>query len=165
MRTRPFQSVAAVLLFVTTAVAQTKFSGTVQCAKPDQQLALEVGDRPKHSFVITQATKCTWTKPFEMAGSQSKVDAVTAFGEVSGNKTRDHGYVVTTLASGDKLYFRYQGSSTQKDGKFVSSAGTASIIGGTGKLKGIKGKDAFKAQASDEGWTVEVEGEYELPTK
>lgn len=163
MRIRTLRTVIVVLLFATTAVAQTKFSGTVQCAKPDQQLVLEIGDRPNHSFMITQATKCTWTKPFEMAGSQAKEDAVTVFDEISSNKTRAHGYVVTTLASGDKLYFRIQGSNTMKDGKFESGVGTATILGGTGKLKGIKGKDTYKGQASGEGWIVDVEGEYEVP--
>jgi hypothetical protein len=38
------------------------------------------------------------------------------------------------------------------------------LHGGTGKLKGIKGKGTYKAKmASDGSATGEVEGEYELP--
>jgi len=45
--------------------------------------------------------KCTWTKAMEVAGTQAKEDVGTGFDEISGNKSRGHGYVINTWASGD----------------------------------------------------------------
>ncbi len=152
-----------VLSLAQAAAAQNKISGTVQCGKPEQQHALEVGDRPHHSFVIGQG-KCTWTKPMEIAGIQSKEDIGTGFDEISGNTSRGHGYVVNTWTNGDKSYVRTHGSATLKDGGLQSAEGTWSFTGGTGKLKGIKGKGTYKGKGEAEGSvTYEVEGEYTLP--
>ena len=58
MRLKILLSFLAVFALATVASAQTKISGTLRCGKPDQQQAIEVGDRPSHSFVINQM-KCT----------------------------------------------------------------------------------------------------------
>jgi hypothetical protein len=163
MRLKIFFTLLIVLALAAVASAQTKISGTLQCAKPDQQQAIEVGDRASHSFVISQ-TKCTWTKSFEIAGVQSKEHVYTSFIEVSGNRSRDQGYAVGTMTNGDKYYVRSQDSATLKDGVLESAEGKSSLVGGTGKLKGLKGKGTFKAKGAPDGtMTVEVEGEYELP--
>jgi hypothetical protein len=45
-----------------------------------------------------------------------------------------------------------------------SAEGTWSFVGGTGKLKGLKGKGTYKGKyAADGTSTYEIEGEYELP--
>jgi hypothetical protein len=45
-----------------------------------------------------------------------------------------------------------------------SAEGKWSFGGGTGKLKGLKGKGTYKGKGAPDGTlTVEVEGEYELP--
>ncbi len=163
MRIKLIPAFVVALWAATMAVGQTKTSGTVKCSKPDEQHALEVGDRPNHSLMIAKG-KCTWTKPLEIAGTQSKEDISAFFDEVTGNKSHGHGYVVNTWANGDKSYVRTQGSSTLKDGPIESVEGTWSFTGGTGKLKGIKGKGTYKGKpASDGSVTYEVEGEYELP--
>ncbi len=152
-----------VLSLATWAAAQTKISGTVQCGKPDQTQSIEIGDHPNHSFAIAQ-DKCTWTKPMEIAGTQFKDDVGTGFDEVRGSKSRSHGYVVNTLASGDKTYLRFQGTGTMKDGKVETAEGKWTFIGGTGKLKGVKGSGTYKGTGAPDGSTTyEVEGEYELP--
>jgi hypothetical protein len=92
---------------------------------------------PRHSFMINKG-KCTWTKPMEIAGTQTKEDVGTNFDEVHGNKSQGHGYVVGTLANGDKMYVRIQGSSTLKDSVVESAEGAWSFTGGTGKLNGVK---------------------------
>jgi len=61
---------AGLTLLAASAAAQTKITGTIQCAKPDPQNAVPVGDRPGHAFVVMKA-KCTWTKPMELAGVQT----------------------------------------------------------------------------------------------
>ena len=161
MRLKTLLSFLVVFALATVASAQTKLSGTLQCAKPDQQHAIEVGDRPNHSFVISQ-TKCTST--LEIAGVQSKEEVATLFSEVSGNRSYVQSYGVFTMTNGDKYYARSQGSATLKEGVFESIEGKWSHAGGTGKLKGLKGKGTLKGKGAPDGtFTLEVEGEYELP--
>ena len=163
MRLKTLLSFLVVFALAAVASAQTKISGTLQCAKPDQQQAIEVGDRPNHSFVIGQF-KCTWTKSLEIAGLQSKEDVYTSFSEVSGNRSHGQVYGVVNMSNGDKYYVRAQGSATLKDGVLESEEGKSSIVGGTGKLKGLKGKATYKGKGAPDGTsTVEIEGEYELP--
>ena len=153
-----------VILFATSVgVAQTEIAGTVQCGKPDEEHVLQVGDHPNHSFSISKG-KCTWTKPIEIVGTQAKESVGTFFDEITGNKSSGHGYVVDTWANGDKSYVRVQTKGTLKDGKPESGQGTWILTGGTGKLKGIKGKGTSKPTfAPDGSATIEVEGHYELP--
>ncbi len=163
MKTKSILAFLAALSLATVAGAQNKISGTLQCAKPDEEHPLDVGDRPHHSFTISKG-KCTWTKPLEIAGTQSKEDVVTGFGEMSANTSRGHAYVVSNMANGDKAYVRVQGSATLKDGVPQTAQGSWSYAGGTGKLKGLKGKGTYKGKAGADGsMTYEVEGEYELP--
>ena len=145
------------------APAQTKISGTVQCGKPDQEHALDVGDRPNHSLMISKG-KCTWTKPMKIAGTQTKEDDGTNFDEVNGDTTKGHGYVVGTMDNGDKMYVSIQSSGTMKDGKMQGAHGTFALTGGTGKLKGIKGKGTFKGTPADDGTaSYDVVGTYQAP--
>jgi hypothetical protein len=153
-----------VLLLAAVAGAQTKISGTVVCAKPDQQQALEVGDHPGHILAVSQG-KCTWSKPMEIAGTQTKEDQVTISTENHGNKGNSHGYAVGTMANGDKFFVRLQGAATLKDGAVDTEEGKWTMTGGTGKLKGIKGGGMYKGKGGPEGTTAEVEGEYQFPTK
>ena len=69
---------AGLILVATSAKAQTRISGTIQCAKPEQQTAIPVNDRTGHAFVVAKV-KCTWTKPLELAGVQSKTGEDTGF--------------------------------------------------------------------------------------
>ena len=163
MRLKIMLMFLAGLMLAAVASAQTQIAGTIQCSKPDQQNAIEVGDKPSHAFVISQ-TKCSWTKPVEIAGIQSKDDAYTDFNEVSGNRSQLQSYGVLTMANGDKAYARPRGWATLKDGVLVSGEGKWTFVGGTGKLKGLKGKGTFKSENHPDGTSVvEVEGEYTLP--
>ena len=151
------------MALATVAAAQTKLSGTAQCGKPDPQHGVEVGDRPGHSFMVSQS-KCTWTKPFEIEGVQGKDTVLTAFDEVSGNGSNMRGFFLTTMANGDKNQGRFQGTAALKDGAPQSVEGTWTFAGGTGKLKGIKGKGTSKGKGNPDGSiTYEIEGEYTLP--
>ena len=82
------------------ASAQTKMSGTAQCGKPDQEYSIQVVDRPNHSFVISQS-KCTWIKPWQIAGIQNKEGVGATFAEISGNTSRILEFCVQTMANGD----------------------------------------------------------------
>ncbi len=163
MKTKTISTVVVLLSFAMAAAAQTKISGTAQCAKPDRQHAIEVGDRPNHSFVIFQG-KCTWTKGLVIAGTESRDALGTVSQEVSGSRATDRGAGVDTMPNGDKFFIRWQGKSTLKDGAVETAEGMWSFAGGTGKLKGIKGKGTYKGKGAGDGTaTYEIEGEYELP--
>ena len=162
MRIKTFFLCLIVFALATVASAQTKMSGTAQCGKPEPRYAIQVGDRPNHSFAISQ-TKCPYTKPSEVAGIQTKEFVTTAFSEISGSRATTRGFVDGTMANGDKFQVRSQGSASAKEGVIESAEGKWRYVGGTGKLKGIKGKGTYKGKGGPEGITYEIEGEYDLP--
>ena len=162
---KTLQALLIVLLLSLFAAAQTKVSGTVKCGKPDQIQKIDVGDKPGHALVISQG-KCTWTKPIDVAGAQTKDDLGTDAADINGNTANVHGYVVGTLTSGDKLYVHTQGKDTYKDGKPQDSQGTWSFTGGSGKADGIKGGGTYTGKPDADGNVViEVKGQYTLPKK
>jgi hypothetical protein len=145
--------------------AQTKISGTNHCAKPDPQTTVQIGDRPNHALSLGQA-KCSWMKPWEIGGIAGKQGAGTFSGEINGDTFKFHAYYVDEMANGDKAYYRYAGTATMKDGALQTEEGTWILGGGTGKLKGVKGRGTYKGKADADGtMTYEVEGTYELPKK
>ena len=148
------------------AAAQTRISGTVKCAKPDQFQKIDVGDKPGHAFAISQG-KCTWTKPIDIGGAQTKDDVGTDSIEINGALAQSHGYVIGTLTSGDKIYVRTAGKDTNnKDGNLQSTSGTWSFTGGTGKVAGITGGGTFTGKPDADGSVIiEVRGQYTLPKK
>jgi hypothetical protein len=144
------------------ASAQTKISGTIQCGKPDPNYTIPVGDQPEHVYSILKG-KCTWTKGLEIEGTQAKDLEITGFGNFRGARGQVRGDSVSTTTSGDKFFVTDQGIVTAKENS-ATEEGTWSFTGGTGKLKGIKGKGTFKGTlAADNSGNFEVEGEYELP--
>jgi hypothetical protein len=144
------------------AAAQTKISGTGKCGKSDAQQMIEVGDRPGHSLVIVKQT-CTWTMPIEIAGMKAKSYSPAVSADMSGDKSQDRGYVTVTMENGDKAIVRFTGTAMYgKDGP-QSDEGTWTFAGGTGKMKGLKGKGTYKGKAGAEGFEDTIEGEYTLP--
>jgi len=145
------------------AGAQTKISGTVKCAKPDQQQKIDVGDKPGHAVAISQG-KCTWTKPMQIAGIQTHEDVGTVSEEITSTSSHAQGYVLGTMSNGDKFTVRTQETDTLKDGKPQGATGTWKFASGNGKMKGIKGGGKFTGKPdADGGMVYEVEGEYTLP--
>jgi hypothetical protein len=153
-----------VCLFGSAALAQTKFTATVTCSKPDPQHVLDVGDRPGHTLALNQQ-KCVWTKPIEIGGDKYKDGTTTSLADISGGKMSARGFHVATLTSGDQATASLQFSQTLlKDGGFTDGKGTWAFASGTGKLKGIKGKGTFTCTpAADGGSICEVDGDYRLP--
>jgi hypothetical protein len=164
MRTRFIFAFLIAIGLAAAATAQTKTAGTLQCSKSDPVNVVEVGDKPGHSFVLAK-TACTWSKPMDIAGSGTKDGVSVGTEEISGGKSSGGGAHWSNMASGDKIFVRFQGKSMyDKDGKMQTSKGTWSYTGGTGKLKGIKGKGTYDGKGSPDGTAVyEVEGDYTLP--
>ncbi len=162
MRIKPILMGGVLLALAGAAAAQTKFSGAQQCAKPDPEYTVPVGDRPDHVMALMKQ-KCTWTSG-EMAGVQLKEEDDTVVSDMSGSVALDKGFGVGAMANGDKYFGHFEGKTTLKDKMPVSTAGTFTFTGGTGKLKGIKGKCPYKGTFSPDGSaTFQIEGEYTLP--
>jgi hypothetical protein len=157
-----FFIVASALCFcAATGNAQTKVNGTVQCGKPDPIHLVPVGDRPDHSMGVEQF-KCAWTKPMEIGGDKSKDGVNTETAEVNRNTSKARGIHVATMDSGDKFFVSYLGTAASKEGAVTGVKGTWGFSGGTGKLKGIKGKGTYTCAPSGDALECKVEGEYEL---
>jgi hypothetical protein len=152
------------LLGTVGANAQTKISGTVKCNKPEPAYKLEVGDRSGHAMYL-EKTNCTAMQAFEVGGSKYKEGYSISISEETATRDVGNGTHVSVFESGDKAFVSFRSSLPQKDGKTVGdSVGTWSYTGGTGKLKGIKGKGTYKVTPNDDGTvTIAVEGEYDLP--
>src|SRR5258707_4310541 len=116
------------------AGAQTKISGTLTCAKPDTTHVLPVGDHKGHILMMAQV-KCTWTKPIEMEGVQTKDDLGAEMSDVHGANSKDIGYDVTTMSNGDKIFVYNSGTSTLKGEALDTVQGKWRFTGGTGKFK------------------------------
>lgn len=69
---------------------------------------------------------------------------------------------VTTMESGDKYFVSYQGIRTMKYGALQTAKGTWLYTGGTGKLKGIKGKGTYTCTVSGDRAACDIGGDYQL---
>jgi hypothetical protein len=147
------------------APAQTKFTMSGKCPKPEAQQALPAADAPDHMVTIAQG-KCTPVKAAEIEGSPSTEGAFAEHGEVTGNKGHVSGTYVETLANGEKVYYRYEGTSVLQGGALQTMQNKWKIVGGTAKLKGITGQGICSGKGTpDGGLTFECTGDYTLPAK
>lgn len=151
------------LALAVVGAAQEKISGTAQCAEANPHHVVPVEGMPGHSLFVEQS-KCTWTKPVEIAGLHAKNGVSTATGDISPTTLRARGYHVTTMANGDTWTASYsETANLKKDGPPQPAKATWTFLGGTGKLKGIKGKGTFECKRAGESNSCDVEGEYTLP--
>lgn len=149
------------MLVPTLAFSQgTKISGTVVCNPPSPQHVLPVEGRPGHAYGVSQV-KCTWTKPWQIQGVASKEGVGTGVDDVSENRSQASGTYADTMANGDLVYYKYQFNATLKDGKPEKIEGHRwEIVGGTGKMKTLKGKGTCNATVQADGKVVyECQGE------
>jgi hypothetical protein len=101
--------------------------------------------------------------PLEIEGDKPKDGLSTETGEVIGDNAKARGFHVVTMESGDKAFFSYQGTAKTKDGTPLEAKGNWGLTGGSGKLKGIKGKGTYNCTPAGDGYACEVEGQYQLP--
>ena len=155
---------ALLALFATTsATAQTRMSGTLNCTKPDPAYKIDAGDRAGHTYQLEKVS-CTWTTPADLGGDKTKDGYSVSATDSTSTRGTVHGTHVTTMAGGEKTFVAFHDEYPIKDGKPGESTGHWMYTGGTGKLKGLKGKGTYKATPNADGTiSVAVEGEYELP--
>jgi hypothetical protein len=98
-----------------------------------------------------------------MEGEKSKDGTSVAFAEISSTRATNTGTYVGNMENGDKFYVSFHDSSAVKDGKPEDVKGTWMYTGGTGKLRGIKGKGTYTVTLNEDGsGVVDVEGEYTI---
>ena len=148
-------------LVTSLAVAKTKMSSTIKCGKASIEQMVPAGDRPNHSFGVTQAS-CTSSKPWTIAGVAGKEGVGTSSVEADGDVSKSHGVYVETMENGDKAYYHYEATSTTKDGQVQISGHKWQLEGGTGKLQGAKGQGTCKGSGTADSVTYECEGEYSV---
>jgi len=145
------------------ALAQTPVSGTIKCPKSDDSKTVDVRDQAGHVLILEKGS-CSWSVPSEIAGLKSTAYTGADTVEVAGAKSQARGYAVMTMDNGDKAYARFQGTGTTTKEGTLTGEGTWSYTGGTGKLKGLKGKGTYKISGTpDAGSEAQLEGEYSLP--
>jgi hypothetical protein len=165
MRLKGYAAILCLFLCASAARAQTKGSGSLKCAKPDVEHKVDVG--PNHTWVLSQA-KCSpaGDKPYAIGEVKSGEGVSTNSIEINGNKARFTGYYVDTMANGDKGEYTFHGTATMKDGAIQTADDYWTLVRGTGKLKGAKGKGTCKGTgAADGSLTWECTGEYTLAAK
>jgi hypothetical protein len=165
MRRKSHVTALCLLVCVGVARAQVKASGTLKCGKPDVEHTVDVG--PNHVLVLDQS-KCSADKdkPFEIGGVKSGNGVSSDFSDVQGNKSKFQGYYSDTMENGDKGEYSFQGTATMKDGAIQTAEDSWTLLRGTGKLKGAKGKGTCKGTgATDGSLTWECEGEYTVASK
>ena len=165
MKLRTCLAVLCLFLCGSVAHAQVKSSGTLKCGKPDVEHKVDIGTN--HAFVLSQANcSADKDKPFEINGVKSANAVSTNFNEVQGNKASFHGYYTDTMENGDKAEYSFHGTASMKDGVMQMADDSWTLIRGTGKLKGGKGKGTCKGTGGADGSvTWECQGEYTLASK
>jgi hypothetical protein len=144
------------------ASAQMKIKGTETCPKPDTMQSVDVTDMPGHTLMV-QKGSCTWSMPITLAGLKSVTSVNTSTTEGKGMNITEHGYDVGTMDNGDTYTAKYSGMIlAAKDGT-TTYKGTWVFVGGTGKLKGLKGGGTYKGSgAADGSGSVDVVGSYSV---
>lgn len=148
-----------VFLSASLAMAQGKSATQWNCAKPAIAHNIEAGDQANQVFSISQV-KCTAASG-EIAGVKQKEGVGTEFHQIQGASDRFHGIFVETLANGDKITYKYEGTATIKANQLEGGSNKWSATGGTGSFKGIKAAGTCKGVGKPDGTSVfDCSGDY-----
>jgi len=160
MKYKIFCGCVVVAFAVGLASAQTKATLSGNCSKPDVQQSLPAGDQDGHVFMLAQS-KCTVKG--DVGGAAGKDGVASEHRDATKKHSKGWGVFVETLDSGDKVFYNYQTNLTLKEDGSASGSNKYQIVGGTGKMKGIKGAGTCKLTGTaDGGVDYSCEGEYAL---
>jgi hypothetical protein len=87
--------------------AQTKYTFSGKCAKPDKSESIPAGDQDGHTFMVQQG-KCTTDKG-AIGDAKSKDGVYSEHDEAMGNHLKAWGLYVETYDSGDKVFLHLPG--------------------------------------------------------
>ena len=150
--TRSGSFLALGLLLPAVAAAQgTKMSGSLVCDAPAKEVAIPVDGWADRAYGVSQV-KCTWTKPWQIAGVAAKDGVGTGTAQVVGATSVSSGTYVDTMANGDKAYYMYSFVAELKEGKPDKiNSHKWELVGGTGKLSAAKGHGTCVVTKQGEG--------------
>lgn len=131
-----------------------------------QQHTLDVGDVPGHQIRIYEHHRTFPLNPPMFSGVRVLEVWNRAFSDYTSLNGHAWGYSQYLLEGGDKIFARYDGTTQTTIGtdgsRKTTFAGIISLIGGTGKFRGIRGTirttSVFDAKANVSG--TQDEGEY-----
>jgi hypothetical protein len=144
-------------------MAQTRISGSLECASPLFRQMMEVGDRTGHTMILSQRA-CAWSLPLKIEGAISQKDVLYLFTDAREDGARETGYNTLVMSNGDRIFMHYAGFLKSNSQKPASGVGTFALSSGTGKFLGIYGNGTSVSHSAADGkMTVRVEGQYTLP--
>ena len=146
------------------AAAQTKMLNMQwKCDKATNQHAIDIGDKPGHSYAVQQVN-CTPTNG-DFNGMKRKSAVATEFMEMDGNHYKGHGTFVETMENGDTNFYTYTTSGMTKDGSFVGGSNKFTLRSAGGKLKGAKFSGICKGSPSGDQSAWDCSGEFIVAAK
>jgi hypothetical protein len=160
-----FQILLAMLAlgsFAAAASAQMKFEIREQCGRPTAEYTIQAGDHEGHAFRIQQ-TLCTPDGAFEIAGVAIKEHKATGFSEMDVGNGSNRWFHVFTMASGDTIYARSEGTANYQGRRYQSSTAWWTFEGGTGKFEKLSGRGTSSCHPAPGGFACEAQGDYSLP--
>lgn len=138
-----------------------RLSGQGTCGEPEDQKEIAVGDRPDHSFSISKG-KCTWSKPFEIAGQRAEGGTAVQMNERTGSTSKFRGHYLDPMSGGDTVHYSYEGTTTFAGEKPQKQTWSWTIVGGTGKLKAVSGKGTCDGAWPEGKFSFSCTGAYRL---
>jgi len=133
-------TIVAVALFLFATVSQieaetSKSRVVYRLAKVEM---IEVGDVPSHVIGVTELKGLAFED-----GEVGTYSAWITFDYTNGSGTHE-GYGITTFEDGSTQITKSQGTTkASEDGKISVFEGTFTILGGSGRFEGIKGKGSY----------------------
>jgi len=162
-----FYAVVIPLLLSVFVQAQTKgsFHETSVCGKAAVHQTVFINDDRQHSISLDQRP-CTSREPIEIGGLKSSEYVAYGVDDVQNGRSIDRGYVVGTMANGDRYFLAYNGTAVMNGSVPEHLEGTWTFTGGTGRLNQLKGGGTYTAHpTADGGMEFVIEGKYELQAK
>lgn len=142
---KPVLFALTLLVFGSVAIAQ-KIDTKWHCPKATTEYKLDVGDTPDHIYWIGQGA-CTATS--SDGDLKEKSGQFTEFHEGWKASFNFHGRYNATTDDGDKVFYTYEGSATTDPAK--PAGNKWKVVGGTGKLKGVKGSGSCSGKGNADG--------------
>jgi hypothetical protein len=156
-------SIAAPVAVSPAGAEARKISGTAKVMAVLAQTMMTLGDKPGHEVSLIRHLELDNSADPNFDNIEYDVVETTDYVTGSG---MHHGYRVSTMTGGDKLYSAYEGTTNvaARPGAFpeVTFAGKWWFTGGTGKFAGITGGGTYKGQAGSAGVTWDWQGDYDV---
>lgn len=156
-------TVALAVGYSTFASAQTALTGEITCGQPTAEHRMEALSQPGHSFVLRQGL-CRFTKPATINGVAQVEETFVGIQEINGGAALWRGRNTSKMANGDLIFVRLEcTSSVANDGTETGGECRWTMVGGTGKMKGIAGSGTSRqANKADPNSAWVFDGSYKI---